>query len=40
VCNVDRLPADLLGVVRAWPKLPDSVKAGFLAIVRAIYPAP
>ncbi len=29
------LPADLAGVMDAWPSLPEAVKAGILAIVRA-----
>jgi hypothetical protein len=28
--------ADLARVVEAWPKLPESVRAGILAMVRAI----
>lgn len=30
------LPADLAEILAAWPSLPDAVRAGFLATVRAI----
>jgi len=33
------LPPDLADVVNAWPNLPDAIKAGILAMVRAFHPA-
>jgi hypothetical protein len=32
------LPADLAEISAAWPKLPDALKAGILAMVRASMP--
>jgi hypothetical protein len=29
---------DLADVVKAWPKLPEPVKAGILAMVKAVQP--
>jgi hypothetical protein len=34
------MPADLLVVVTAWPALPEPIKAGILAMVRATPPNP
>ena len=31
--------ADLAGVVKAWPSLPDALKAGIVAMVKAAAPA-
>jgi len=31
----DALPADLAAVVKAWATLPEPIKAGVLAMVRA-----
>jgi hypothetical protein len=29
---------DLAGVIRAWPELPDGIKAGIMAMVKAAKP--
>lgn len=33
---LQKLPPDLAALIVAWDKLPDAVKAGIMAIVRAI----
>jgi hypothetical protein len=35
--NPDIAP-DLLAIVDAWPRLPESIRAGILALVRAAVP--
>jgi hypothetical protein len=29
------MPQDLQGIIDAWPALPDAIKAGILALVKA-----
>jgi hypothetical protein len=36
----DGTPPDLAAVVAAWPTLPEPIRAGILALVRAAAPAP
>ena len=37
--TVDRLPDDLRGVVEAWDGLPEALRAGIVAMVKAACPA-
>ena len=34
-CRTKALPSDLARVVKAWPELPEAIKAGVLAMVKA-----
>ena len=34
-CGLPDLPADLRAVAEAWPRLPEAVKAGIIAMVKA-----